>query len=408
MQKAESMRARLKAHGPERALPRDFYVHSDYFTQELHSLWYREWLFIGHECELANDGAYLTVTVGEYAILVLRDGGGKFRAFNNLCRQCGSRLCAGERGAAFELKCRYHRWTYRLDGTLLATRERNADTNCAERALKPLHCRALAGYIFVCLATQAPDFDAFARAAEPYLLPHHLRDAKVAFESTIVENANWKLVWENNRECYHCAVNHPELCRTFPSTPTVMGLDGAISNPRIATAWEQWEKLGLASQFKLDASGQSRLMRMPLVEGMVSFTVDGGPASRRPLSDSVTATDVGSLLMFHYPSTWNHILGDHATTFRLLPLSATETQLTTKWLVHRDAREGLDYEVARLTQVWRATNEQDQRVCQENQLGVNSPSYEPAPYSPVHEAGVMQFMAWYRNCFLGHVGDESA
>jgi Rieske 2Fe-2S family protein len=361
MQIAKSMWAQLKDYEPKRALPRDFYVHPDYFSEELRYLWHREWLFIGHECELANEGDYFTATVGEYAILVLRDGDGAFRAFHD------------------------------IGGT---------DIDCAAPGREPLHCSTLAGYIFVCLAAQAPDFNAFARAAEPYLLPHHLRDAKVAFESTIVEHANWKLVWENNRECYHCAVNHPELCLTFPSTPTVVGMDAVSANPRLAAAWERWEKWGLPSQFSLDARGQSRLMRMPLVEGMVSFTVDGGPASRRRLSDSITAADVGSLLMFHYPSTWNHILGDHATTFRLLPISATETQLTTKWLVHKDACEGLDYNVAHLTRVWRATNDQDRRVCQENQLGVNSPAYEPAPYSPVHEAGVMQFMAWYRDCLL--------
>jgi glycine betaine catabolism A len=367
MQIAESMWARLNDYEPKRALPRDFYVHPDYFSRELRHLWYREWLFIGHECELANEGDYLTATVGKYAILVLRDGDGVFRAFHD-----------------------------------------TGGTDIAEAGREPLHCSTLAGYIFVCLAAQAPDFSAFARAAEPYLLPHRLRDAKVAFESTIVEHANWKLVWENNRECYHCAVNHPELSLTFPSTPTVIGMDAISANPRMAAAWERWEKRGLPSQFSLDASGQSRLLRMPLVEGMVSFTVDGRPASRRPLSDSITAADVGSLLMFHYPSTWNHILGDHATTFRLLPLSATETQLTTKWLVHKDAREDLDYNVAQLTQVWRATNEQDRRVCQENQLGVNSPAYEPAPYSPVHEAGVMQFMTWYRHCLLSRVGEEPA
>ncbi len=124
--------------------------------------------------------------------------------------------------------------------------------------------------------------------------------------------------------------------------------------------------------------------------------MDGTPAVTRRLSDEVTDPNVGSLLMFHYPSTWNHVLGDHATTFRVLPLSPTETELTTKWLVHKDAREGVDYDLKRLTEVWSATNQEDRRVCQENQLGVNSPSYEAGPYSPVHEAGVMQFVEWYQ------------
>ena len=105
--------------------------------------------------------------------------------------------------------------------------------------------------------------------------------------------------------------------------------------------------------------------------------------------------DVGTLLMFHFPTTWNHVLADHAISFRVLPVSPTQTQLTTKWLVHRDAVEGVDYDLKELTQVWLATNAADTRNCQENQIGVNSPAYDPAPYSPVHEAGVTQFVHWY-------------
>jgi Rieske 2Fe-2S family protein len=135
----------------------------------------------------------------------------------------------------------------------------------------------------------------------------------------------------------------------------------------------------------------------------VSYTMDGKPAVRRPLSDAVTDSNVGALLLYHFPSTWNHVLGDHAVSFRVLPLSPVETQLTTKWLVHKDAVEGVDYDVGKLTEVWLATNNEDRRVCQENQLGVNSPIYEAAPYSPVHEVGVMQFVSWYRDHLIARL-----
>ena len=131
------------------------------------------------------------------------------------------------------------------------------------------------------------------------------------------------------------------------------------------------------------------------MEGAVSFTMDGKAGVKRPLNDTVREADLGTLLLFHYPTIWNHVLADHAISFRLLPISPTRTELTTKWLVHKDAVEGVDYDVDRLTEVWRATNESDRRVCQENQIGVNSPAYDPAPYSPVHEGGVIQFVDWY-------------
>jgi Rieske 2Fe-2S family protein len=105
--------------------------------------------------------------------------------------------------------------------------------------------------------------------------------------------------------------------------------------------------------------------------------------------------NIGALLLFHYPTTWNHVLADHAISFRVLPLGPIRTQLTTKWLVHRDAVEGVDYDVEELTRVWLATNEQDRRIVHENQIGMNVPTYEPGPYSHSEEGGVGQFVYWY-------------
>lgn len=405
MDSRQAMLSRLRGLQPTRALPRDFYTSGADYQLELDTIWYRDWLFVGHDCEVAHPGDYVTVQIGAYPLIIVRDRDGEIRALHNTCRHRGSRLCSAQRGNAPRFVCPYHQWTYKLNGELIAARDMQQDFERSQHGLKAVHCAHVGGYVFVCLGSVAPDFDAFARLAAPYLLPHHLLHAKVAFETTIVEHANWKLVWENNRECYHCAANHPELCRSYPSTPTVVSTDAAAHSARVTGQWQRWEDAGLPSRLKLAPNGQARLVRMPLIEPTVSFTLDGSAAVRRPLSDAVTMPDVGSLLMFHYPSTWNHVLGDHATTFRVLPLSPTTTQLTTKWLVHQDAVEGVDYELTRLTEVWRATNDEDRRVCQENQLGVNSPCYDPAPYSTLHEAGTMQFVDWYRRHFIARLGD---
>ena len=388
---------RLRNYQPTTPLSREFYTSAADYQAELAALWYRDWLFAGHDCEIAHAGDYLTLQIGEYPVLIVRDRDEKIRAFHNSCRHRGARICQDARGNAPRLVCPYHQWTYRLDGELMSARDMGEQFDRSEHSLRPVHCTSVGGYIWVCLGEVPPDFEPFRSQVEPYLLPHRLSEAKVAFESTIIERANWKLVWENNRECYHCPVNHPELSRTFPATPTVANPEMAAGNPRSLEVWGRWESLGLPSRFHLSPSGQSRIVRMSLVNGAVSYTMDGRAAVSRPLSDSVTDSDIGALLMFHYASTWNHVLADHAISFRVLPLGPTETQLTTKWLVHKDAREGVDYDPRRLTEVWLATNEEDRRVCQENQLGVNSPAYAPAAYSPVHEAGVMQFTSWYRN-----------
>ena len=88
-------------------------------------------------------------------------------------------------------------------------------------------------------------------------------------------------------------------------------------------------------------------------------------------------------------------------------LSVAETAVTTKWLVHKDAVEGVDYTIDELTHVWMMTNDQDRQIVEENQLGVSSPVYTPGPYAPDHEGGVMQFVEWYCTAMESSLGGDA-
>ena len=222
-----------------------------------------------------------------------------------------------------------------------------------------------------------------------------MNDAKGAHTSTFIEKANWKLVWENNRECYHCSANHPALCRSFPLDPEIAGVspDGSIS-AKLQAHFDRCASAGAPAQFMIADDGQYRVARMPLEDPAVSFTMDGKAAVAKKLG-RVELPDAGSLLMFHYPSTWNHFLPDHSLTFRVTPISPMETEVTTTWLVHKDAVEGVDYDLKRLTEVWNATNDEDREITETNQRGILSPAYQPGPYSPDWESGVVQFVDWY-------------
>lgn len=390
------------------SLEQAFYTDPDYFKLDMETIWYRDWLFIGHDCEIPKAGNFFTVQIGDYPVVVVRGRDGVIRALHNSCRHRGSRVCNTERGASAKLVCPYHQWTYELDGSLLFARQMGEDFDKSQFSLKKVHCESVAGYIFVCLANVAPDFAPVRAMIDAYVGPHRLSEAKVAHQSTIIEKGNWKLVWENNRECYHCAGNHPELCRTYPEAPSVTGTQGAGDDPVIAAHWKHCEDAGLPSQFKMHESGQFRAARMPLIEGAVSYTMSGKPAVKKPLSSDVTVGNIGTMLLFHYPTTWNHMLGDHAITFRVLPLGPEETMVTTKWLVNKDAVEGVDYDLEELTHVWNETNDQDRRIVEENAFGIRSPAYEPGPYSPDHEGGVMQFVEWYTNFMIDRLeGDRT-
>ncbi len=399
----------LTGRDPNFSLEQKFYTDPEYYKQDLENIFYKDWLFVGHDCELPKTGSYLTVQIGAYPVVIVRDAQGGIRAFHNSCRHRGSRICAAEKGTAAKLVCPYHQWTYELDGRLLFARQVGPDFKPAEYGLKPVHCETVAGYIYICVADEAPDFGAFRNLVEPYLAPHNIKDAKVAFESSIIEKGNWKLVWENNRECYHCAANHPELCRTYPEAPSATGVQGVMEDPEINQLWKNCASVGLPAQFNMSEDGRYRITRIPLLRDAVSYTMSGKAAVKKPLSDQVAGgTNIGAMLLFNYPSTWNHLMADHAISFRVLPISAEETLVTTKWLVHKDAVEGVDYNLDELTHVWIQTNDQDRQIVEENAVGIRSPAYQPGPYSVEHEGGVMQFLEWYTNTMTPRLRGEAA
>jgi Rieske 2Fe-2S family protein len=351
------------------------------------------WIFAGLTCEIPERGEWFTLPIGDSSIVVVRDRAGGIRAFHNTCRHRGARVCQEEKGKGSRLVCPYHQWTYDLDGRLVGARHMEPGFDRGPYGLKPVHVETVGGYIFICLAESPPDFAAFRRETAPYMLPHDLENAKVAHVESIVEEGNWKLVLENNRECYHCQGSHPELIRTLAEFDQD---DDPRTSPEyralLGEARARWAGQGLASALMLRYD--YRAVRLPFIDGARSMTLSGEPAVTRRMG-AVPEGEIGSLRLLHLPNTWNHMQADHCIAFRVLPLGPMRTLVTTKWLVAKDAVEGLDYDVDNLTHVWRQTNDQDRRVVEINQQGIRSMAYEPGPYSRQSELGVLHFVDWY-------------
>ena len=196
--------------------------------------------------------------------------------------------------------------------------------------------------------------------------------------------------------------NHPELCRTFPEAPTVTGVQGADerSGDRSRTG-QRCEAAGLPSTFRIDPTGQYRVARMPLIERcrqLHDVRQARGEEERCRTTSPPTASARCCSSTTRRPGTtcWATTRSPSACC-RSAP---TETAVTTKWLVHKDAVEGVDYDLDELTHVWTETNDQDRRIVEENAFGIQSPAYEPGPYSELHEGGVIQFVDWYAH-FIG-------
>jgi Rieske 2Fe-2S family protein len=371
-------------------LPQPFYTDPDLFAFDMAEVFGRSWLMVGFESELPEAGSYLAVTIGQSPVLLVRGRDAVIRGFHNTCRHRGSQLCEDGHGRTAKLICPYHKWTYELDGRLIGAARMPSDFRMAEHGLLPVQVELAAGCIYVALTDGAPDFSPFRSALESGLGVYRLADAKVAFQSTLMERANWKLVMENARECYHCAASHPELKVSYPTSyGTAVGQDRLEYNLRVA---QRVQRLGLSTA---EAFGSWwHVERYPLNPGMESISMDGGPVVKRRLI-GLEERGLGGFWWAIQPHSFCHALSDYAFMFSAIPVGPQETRVESKWLVHKDAVEGVDYTVESLTEAWTKTNLQDRELAERNQRGVNGIGYVPGPYS-LDEDFVVRFGDWYR------------
>jgi glycine betaine catabolism A len=356
----------------------------------MQAIFHTHWIQAGLEVEIPNPGDYITFSIGTSPIVILRNQDSDIVGFFNTCRHRGSQICREQSGHARRLVCPYHQWTYDLRGKLLHASRMHEGFDAGAYHLRPVQIETIAGLIYVCLSDRPPDFAPFRAALEPMLEPHELRSAKVVHTVTLIEGANWKLVMENARECYHCRARHPQLMRSFSdfTAPDISGRTRAW-----LTAFDaRCESKGLKSGSMIGPWYE--IGRYPLNEGVVSYTMDGKPAVAKTLG-RVDNGDVGVMWWAVQPNSYNHVACDYGFFFHALPTGPQETTVTGKWIVHKDAKEGVDYDRARLIEVWSATNDQDRWLAENNQRGVNSIAYVPGPYSGTSEQLLLRFVDWY-------------
>jgi Rieske 2Fe-2S family protein len=377
------------------SLPQAFYTDEELFRLELARLFHSCWLFAGYTCQIPQTGDYFTFEIGDDSLIVIRGDDGEIHAHFNTCRHRGSRLCTEPGGHVGKLICPYHQWVYERDGRLAAARWMGPEFDKTQYPLISAHVQVLAGLIYVCLADDPPDFEPARRTIEPFVRPHGLDRAKICFTQDYAIRANWKLLVENNRECYHCPGGHPEFCQVnfdvgMPGDPR--GGDDYQRTLRRMKA--SWEAHGLEAGPVNFPDGQwFRCARVPLRDGYVTESLDGRPLA--PLMGDLKTRDLGSLRVINLPHAWFHFNSDNANSAQLIPVGPELTRARLTWLVDRDAVEGVDYDPSRVAEFWKVTTEQDFSLCENNHAGIRSSRYQPGPYSSIAEPGVDQFIDWY-------------
>lgn len=375
-------------------LESEFYTSESVFRQDLQKIFFSNWLFAGHASRIPRPGDYFVWEIANESFILIRDDKMQVHALSNVCRHRGSRICIDSRGTARSLVCPYHQWVYRPDGALLKARFMPEGFDVSRYGLLQARVEMLEDLIFISCCDAPPDFEPFRRCMQPRLRPHDLPRAKVACSKEYEIKANWKLVVENSRECYHCGVAHPQYCKAV-SFAAALGSDAAQAAAADAErqARKEVEELGLpVEQIPFLPDTWYHYRRFFLRAAHVTESMDGLPVA--PLMGSIPNRNTGVFAIVTLPNLLLEANGDYVMTLRLTPKSARVTHAEVCWLVRADAQEGIDYDVQRLTEFWRLTSEQDWVLCENNQKGVSASLYIPGIYAP-SESGVEQFIDWY-------------
>ena len=339
-----------------RTLERAYYTSADIQALERERIFAREWVCVGREENIAEPGAYMLAEVAGESLIVLRDRDGVVRAFYNVCRHRGTRLCEATTGRFSQtIQCPYHAWTYRLDGRLTGAPHMD-EAEDFDKADYPLHAASIGtweGFLFVNLApapesferTFAPLVGRFARFNLATLRTVRRIDYDVA--------ANWKLVLQNYNECLHCPTIHPELTTKLPYTS---GANDLIEGPF------------LGGYMEIKAPHESATM--------------SGRACALPLGELPEDDRARAYYYSLFPSMMLSIHPDYAVYYRVHPVTPTTSRVVCEWMVNPAAPATPGYNIQDAEEFWDRTNRQDWHICEQSQLGVGSRVYAPGPYSP--------------------------
>ncbi|HEV2741037.1 MAG TPA: aromatic ring-hydroxylating dioxygenase subunit alpha [Candidatus Elarobacter sp.] len=352
---------KARAGAGARALDARWYHAPDVFAAERERIFAHEWICVGRCEQLERTGDFLLAEIAGESIIVVRGNGEQLRAFYNVCRHRGTRLCTEPSGRfAGSVQCPYHAWIYALDGTLVAARAMAGvdGFDFADHALRQLQLATFEGFVF---ATLAPQPELFANAFAPLLgrfARWHVGELRAARTIEYDVTCNWKLVFQNYSECYHCPLIHPQLDKLSPSDS---GRNDLIDGPFLG--------------------GYSELRRHG---GSLTTT---GTTARAPLGE-VDGADLDRVYYYTiFPSLLLSLHRDYVMAHLVQPVAPDRTRITCIWLFDAAAMAAPGFDPSDAVDFWDLTNRQDWAINELTQLGTGSRAYTPGPYA--HAEGLL-------------------
>jgi len=374
-----------RSAGLEPTLPSSWYTSERIFALEKERIFCRDWICVAREEELSERGAWRVLDVLGESLLLLRNREGKLRAFYNVCRHRGSRLCRDPDGpqpqaqlpggiAAGRITCPYHQWTYDFDGQLVAAPHLAAEPGFdkSQFSLYPAAVECWGGFVFLNLSPAAAPPLASQLAGIPERLARYpLAELRIGRTIRYSVAANWKALCENYNECYHCGGVHPELCAVVPAFRERggAGLDWARGIPHRPGA------------YTFTTSGTTRRRAFPT------------------LNDDERVRHKGELA---YPNLFLSLACDHAAVFILEPKSAARTDIVCHFLFEPFEMDKSDFDPRDATDFWDLVNRQDWAICEGVQQGMSSRVHERGYYAPMED-----FNLDIRRYVLERMGDAA-
>ncbi|MEU0248552.1 aromatic ring-hydroxylating dioxygenase subunit alpha [Streptomyces sp. NPDC006235] len=355
-------------------LPGDHYTDPEIFRLEQEHIFESMWFCAARASELSKPGAFRTVDVGRESILLTRSRDGSVRAFFNVCRHRGARLCTQESGEVKRaFQCPYHAWTYGLDGKLVAAPNltRMPDVGRTEYGLASVAVREWLGYVWVCLAENPPSFeqsviaDVVARLGDVESIERYdVESLEVGRRIVYDVKANWKLIIENFMECYHCATIHPELTEVLPE---------------FADGYAAQFYVGHGAEFGSDVQG---------------FTVDGSQGLDRIPTVS-EEQDRRYYAITVRPQVFINLVPDHVIFHRMFPVSVDRTIVECDWLYLKGVVDS-GRDVSRSVELFDRVNRQDFDACERCQPAMSSRLYAKGGVLVPSEHHIGEFHDWVR------------
>ncbi|MGW7054171.1 aromatic ring-hydroxylating oxygenase subunit alpha [Streptomyces sp. NPDC054887] len=353
-------------------LPGHYYTDPEVFRLEQERIFEAMWFCVARSSELPKPGAFKTVDVGRESVLVTRARDGGIRAYLNVCRHRGAKLCTEETGEVKRaFQCPYHAWTYDLEGKLVAAPNltKMPDVGRTEYGLSAVHVREWLGYVWVCTAEDAPSFDETViadvvdRLGDVGALERYDVDSLEVGRRIVYDvKANWKLIIENFMECYHCATIHPELTEVLPE---------------FADGYAAQYYVGHGAEFGDEVKG---------------FTVDGSEGVDR-IPTITEDQDRRYYAITVRPQVFINLVPDHVIFHRMYPVSEDRTIVECDWLYLKDVvASGKD--VSRSVELFDRVNRQDFEACERCQPTMSSRLYKHGGVLVPSEHHIGAFHSW--------------